>query len=83
MHLTAMSSTHGPMDITLTYVLQPPADYDVDVDSDSSDDASSEISYGEDLRVRIFRFPSATTLVITNGSFRMTSRLSSKETSIS
>ena len=79
-----MSSTHDPMETTPAHTSPPATDHNVNVDEpNNDDDASSDVSCGGNLRVRNFLFPSATTLLITNGTFRMTSRMPSKETLIS
>jgi len=87
LHSTTMTSVHDPMETASMHTSPPATDHDIiDVEEpyDNGDsDASLEVSDGGDLRVRIFLLLPAASQFITSGNFRMTSRMSSKETSSS
>ena len=75
LHLTAMSSTHDPTENASTYTSSSATDHDGDIDElEDDDDTSSEVSYGDDLRVRNFILPSTAAYLKINGTFRVTSR---------
>ena len=84
LHLTVMSLTHDPMDITLTHASPPVTDYNNEPDKDGDDNSSeSEGSLDGILRVRNFLSVCTTTLFTMDPTFRTSSRMFSTDVLIS